>query len=319
MISTVIMTPPINSSRYRLKVLARMKRVFTRYPDGFPKKFYDANNDIIEIWSDYELNLDITDENKEILHMDIVEFIVAFCQARYEGMLAQGVKTIQDIDDMIFDLPFDEARMRMWSMIDIWTMTYKGPVPELKDIASNEQSVHTTVVLKATNDGIGILSDISVPDNQKTIPEICQAWTKASCAHKVKIEFVMKDMRDWGTRATVMHKSKNVYKDVLRGLWAKIKGYTGELYDELIKRLWQECWESLGLCADGHVGRLVNVLVGFDDEFKNDISPMVYFQNNIALIADASTPLEFKVQQAKKLMDEIGMPEAQRADWLSAF
>lgn len=313
------MSPPINSSRYRLKVLNRMKRAFTKYPDGFPGDNYDATNDILEMWNEYEYNAEITADNKDILHMEIVEFIVSFCQKRYEGMLAQGTKTIQEIDDLIFELPFEETRMRMWSMIDIWTMTYKGPVPELREIASNEQSVHNTVVLKATNDGIGILSNISVPDEQKTLIEICQAWTKSSCSHRIKIEHVVKDMRDWGSRETVMHKTKNVYKEVLRGLWAKIKTYTGELYQELLKRLWEECWEAIGLCADGHVGRLVNVLVGFDDEFKNDVSPMVYFQNNIALIADADTPMEFKIQQAKKLMDDIGMPEAQRADWLSAF
>jgi len=296
-----------------------MKRAFTKYPDGFPGDNYDATNDILEMWNEYEYNAEITADNKDILHMEIVEFIVSFCQKRYEGMLAQGTKTIQEIDDLIFELPFEETRMRMWSMIDIWTMTYKGPVPELREIASNEQSVHNTVVLKATNDGIGILSNISVPDEQKTLIEICQAWTKSSCSHRIKIEHVVKDMRDWGSRETVMHKTKNVYKEVLRGLWAKIKTYTGELYQELLKRLWEECWEAIGLCADGHVGRLVNVLVGFDDEFKNDVSPMVYFQNNIALIADADTPMEFKIQQAKKLMDDIGMPEAQRADWLSAF
>jgi hypothetical protein len=296
-----------------------MKHAFTKYPDGFPGDNYDSTNDILEMWDEYEYNPEVTADNKDILHMEIVEFIVSFCQKRYEGMLAQGTKTIQEVDDLIFELPFEEARMRMWSMIDIWTMTYKGPVPELREIASNEQSVHNTVVLKATNDGIGILSNISVPDEQKTLIEICQAWTKASCAHRIKIAHVVKDMRDWGSRETVMHKTKNVYKEVLRGLWAKIKTYTGELYQELLKRLWEECWEAIGLCADGHVGRLVNVLVGFDDEFKNDVSPMVYFQNNISLIADADTPMEFKIQQAKKLMDDIGMPEAQRADWLSAF
>jgi len=311
------MSPPVNSSRYRLKVLARMKRAFTKYPDGFPEGVKDDSNDIIQMWNDYEGDPEISDDNKDLLYDEIAEFIVRFCQSRYADMLAAGIKTIQEIDDMTFQLPFDDVRMRMWSMIDIWTMTYKGPVPELKDIASSEQSVHNTVVLKTTNDGIGVLSDISVPDGQKTISEICQAWTKASCGDK--IEEVMEDMKFWGSKSTVMHKTKNVYKDVLRGLWAKIKSYRGELYDELIKRLWEECWESIGLCADGHVGRLVNVLVGFDEEFKNDVSPMVYFQNNIALIADASTPLEFKIQQAKKLMDEIGMPEIQRADWLSAF
>ena len=313
------MSPPVNSSRYRLKVLARMKHAFTKYPDGFPEGMKDDSNDIIQMWNDYEGDPEISDDNKDLLYDEIAEFIVHFCQSRYADMLAAGIKTIQEIDDMTFQLPFDEVRMRMWSMIDIWTMTYKGPVPELKDIASNEQSVHTTVVLKATNDGIGLLSDISVPDGQKTISEICQAWTKASCGHRIKIEGAMNDMKFWGSKPTVMHKNKNIYKDVLRGLWAKIKSYRGKLYDELIKRLWEECWESIGLCADGHVGRLVNVLVGFDEEFKNDVSPMVYFQNNIALIADASTPMEFKIQQAKKLMDEIGMPQEQRAEWLEAL
>lgn len=311
------MTPPINSSRYRLKVLTRMKRAFTKYPEGFPDGVYDGTNDILLMWDEYEEDEEITEDNKDILHMEIVEFIVSFCQSRYETMLTQGVKTIQEVDNLIFELPFEDARMRMWSMIDIWTMTYKGPVPDLRDIASSEQSVHTTVVLKATNDGIGILSDISVPDGQKTIAEICLAWLRIHSSKRV--EKVMKDMKFWGSKPTVMHKSKNVYKDVLRGLWAKIKTYKGELYQELLKRLWEECYESIGLCADGHVGRLVNVLVGFDEEFKNDVSPMVYFQNNIALIADASTPMEFKIQQARKLMDEIGMPEAQRADWLSAL
>jgi hypothetical protein len=294
-----------------------MKQAFIKYPDGLPENLYDSNDDILQLWEEYEDEPEITDDNKDILHMEIVEFIVSFCRARYEQMLAQGTKTIQAIDELIFELPFNEVRQRMWSMIDIWTMTYKGPVPELRDIASSEQSVHTTVVIKVTNDGIGILSDVSVPDGQKTISEICQEWLKNYSPNKV--EEVMKDMRDWGTRVTVMHKTKNVYKDVLRGLWAKIKSYEGELYKELVKRLWEECYESIGLCADGHVGRLVNVLVGFDEEFKMDVSPMVYFQNNIALIADANTPLEFKIQQAKKLMDEIGMPEAQRGDWLSAF
>ena len=296
-----------------------MKQAFIKYPDGLPENLYESSDDILQLWEEYEDDPEITQDNKVILHMEIVIFIVGFCQERYETMLAQGTKTIQAIDEMIFELPFEEVRQRLWTMIDIWTMTYKGPVPELRDIASSEQSIHTTVVLKATNDGIGILSDISVPDGQKTISEIYKAWIKGSCSHKIRIEHVIKDMKFWGSKPNVMHKTKNVYKDVLRGLWAKIKSYKGEMYTELIKRLWEECYESIGLCADGHVGRLVNVLVGFDEEFKTDISPMVYFQNNISIIADADTPLTFKIKQATKLMDEIGMPETQRIDWLSAL
>jgi hypothetical protein len=47
---------------------------------------------------------------------------------------------------------------------------------------------------------------------------------------------------------------------------------------------------------------------------------MEYFQNNIALIAenDLATP-EAKIQHAKKLMDDMGMPEEEREAWLEAL
>jgi hypothetical protein len=116
-----------------------------------------------------------------------------------------------------------------------------------------------------------------------------------------------------------MNKDTNIYKDVLRGLWAKIKTFDGELKAELTKRLWEECNEALGMCADGHVGRLVNVLIGFDEQFKNSVSPKEYFQNNIALIAASTVPMAFKLEQAKRLMDDIEMPENERQIWLDAF
>ena len=91
------MSPPVNSSRYRLKVLARMKRAFTKYPDGFPEGVKDDSNDIIQMWNDYEGDPEISDDNKDLLYDEIAEFIVRFCQSRYADMLAAGIKTIQEI------------------------------------------------------------------------------------------------------------------------------------------------------------------------------------------------------------------------------
>lgn len=135
-----------------------------------------------------------------------------------------------------------------------------------------------------------------------------------------KIKETIEDMRDWGKRSSVMKKGENVYKTTLRGLWTKIKGFEPEVRDELIKRLFEEASEAVGLCADGHVGRLCNVLVGFDPEFTCSLSPMEYFQNNIALIAEnIHAPHATKILQAKALMDEIKMPEEERGAWLDAF
>ena len=135
-----------------------------------------------------------------------------------------------------------------------------------------------------------------------------------------KIKDTIHDMREWGNRSSVMKKDENLYKSTLRGLWAKIKGFEPEIRDELIKRLFEEASEAVGLCADGHVGRLCNVLVGFDPEFTSSLSPMEYFQNNIALIAEnIHAPHESKLIQAKSLMDEVGMPEKERAAWFDAL
>jgi hypothetical protein len=59
--------------------------------------------------------------------------------------------------------------------------------------------------------------------------------------------------------------------------------------------------------------------VGFDETFKSQVSPMEYFQNNIAKIAENTAPMDFKIEQAKRLMDDINMPEDQRGAWLSAL
>ena len=147
-----------------------------------------------------------------------------------------------------------------------------------------------------------------------------RAYYEKLYAAESKIKTTLEDMKDWGNRPSVMKKGENVYKATLRGLWAKIKTYEPEVRVELVKRLFEEAYEAVGLCADGHVGRLCNVFVGFDSEFSSSLSPMEYFQNNIALIAgNIHAPQASKILQAKALMDDMKMPEEEREAWLEAL
>ena len=147
-----------------------------------------------------------------------------------------------------------------------------------------------------------------------------KAYYEKFYAAESKIKKTLEDMKEWGRRPSVMKKGENVYKATLRGLWAKIKTYEPELKVELVKRLFEEASEAVGLCADGHVGRLCNVMVGFDPEFTCSLSPMEYFQNTIALIAgNIHAPMSTKILQAKALMDEMKMPEEEREAWLEAL
>ena len=312
------MAPPIGSSRHKKHVLDLIKQKFQDNP---------LRPDVSTLYKEYMRNRLVSDDTKERFNKEITNYMVDSLKAIYEEELRTKRHTLQEVDDLIFLQPIEDVRYLLWSMVEIWAITYK-PVAQLRDIVENEQSVHTIIVLKATNDGIGILGNVPVAPGQKTLAEIGAAWLNLSRqdlrlekeSYVVpRIKYIIDDMNEWGKKVNVMHKTENLYRRVLRGLWAKIKGFSGPTQKELIKRLWEECNEARGLCADGHVGRLVNVLVGFDEEFKSSISPKEYFQNNMSLIANSTAPLSFKAEQATKLMDELGMPEEERQVWLEAF
>jgi hypothetical protein len=168
------------------------------------------------------------------------------------------------------------------------------------------------------NDSLKLLLDQEVPTGQKTTEEIIKAFSENAETRNNLVE-LYKDMKDWGTRDEIFVEGDYLYRKTLRGLWAKIKTFEGEMKKELIKRLWEETTESIGLCATGHIARLTNVLVGYDEAFKPQLSVNETLQNRMAQISMLETTEDEKIQKAKKVMDELNIPEEERQPWLDAF
>jgi hypothetical protein len=303
----------INSSRYQRSILDRISTIQKR---GFGKlKNRRFHHPITDIQNAYiqEANLDSKAHNKFIEKLD--DMLVKNFTEWAVPLLNQRILKVDVMNDYIHQQEFQDVRDRLWSVLDdIWMPMYRGPVVNLGAFAKDGQSIHIKEVEAITKNGMSELANMIIPEGQQTVREIQEAFKGKPFAEKI-----MADMKEWGKRKAVMHATNNVYRATLRGLWAKINTFDGETKKELTQRLYEECYESLGMCADGHVGRLVNVLVGFDDAFKSQVSPMEYFQNNIAKIAENNAPLDFKIEHAKKLMDDINMPEEERGAWLSAL
>jgi hypothetical protein len=262
------------------------------------------------------------DKMDNMLVKNFTEWIVPLLNERF--VLIDEVPILIDNQEFIVE--------RLHSLYeDVWRPIYKGPVADLAEIAKDGQSVHTKEVEGVTGAGITALKEMNIPKGQKTLREIEEAlykyfdieldaakFPKGAAQMTQKLKRIMGDMKFWASKPKVMGED-NLYRTVLRGLWAKIKTFDDDTREELVKRLYEEATESLEMCADGHVGRLVNVLVGFDAAFQSQISPMEYFQNNIAKIAESKAPMNFRIEQAKKLMDDIKMPQEEREAWLSAL
>jgi len=237
----------------------------------------------------------------------------------------------ENLDLKLYELEYEvqfyafyEVRKRLYDLLDLWIAEeFENKKVLKKDglagLADDGQNVHTQAVVNQTNDGITIIRNTAVPQGQKTVDEIFNAWIDAVPNCIDLLSPVYEDMRKWGNCPTVIQKGDFEYRKALRGIWAKIKTYEGDIRLELTKRLWEECYESVGMCAQGHLSRLANVLVGFDETIKPPSSNMQYFQEKIASLSQKDLSTEEKVRLATELMDEVGLPQDERAPWLEAF
>jgi hypothetical protein len=303
------MTIRVYSERYKYQCANAVKNAWLVNTDK-PLKSVSA------LYDKYMLNEFIPNEVKERFHKILVDFMSAYLINRYTTLIETSLITIKQVERIIVRQPLKDVYDILFTMIDIWNIRYNGPSFTLKEI-NTHQSVHATVVVKNTNNGVDLLLNMVVPEDQRTLLEIEKAWAMKNNLERANI---LRDMQEWGRRRLVMSKNDNIYRKVLRGLWAKIKLVNDiEIRNQLIQRLWEECKESYEMCADGHVARLINVLVGFDNDFGNNISQMEYFQNNISLIAASDAPINFKIEQAKRLMNDINMPDNERSVWIEAL
>jgi hypothetical protein len=380
------------------KSLRKRKSVLLKISSLHKKNIVSPDTQgIYDMTDTYLISADFTSEEQDNFRDMVYDSIIHNVSEYLEAHLAAQTISVADGEELVWKQPFDEVRDELWGIFDSLVLKYKGPVAALAEIAENAQNIHTHDVVRKTTDGVLLLGKVAVPEGQKTLAEIEEAFmgllpTKHDTLNKMynecldhnvieysddidiqciivrgflrdgiamgkgipkitysfdraspelrssifaayykmwyeknypllsSIEKTIADMRDWGRRASVMLKGENVYRSTLRGLWAKIKTFEGEQKDELVKRLFEECNEAVEQCADGHVGRLCNVLVGFDPEFTCSLSPMEYFQNTIALIAENThSNHETKIKQAVALMNEVEMPAGERQAWLDAF
>ena len=310
----------VKSARYRRQLLERVEALHKRRLgdlDGDSKYNSVKLNDLLV---DYFLDSNISPEDAVIMQDKLCQKLAKNFIEWAIPLLNGKILAIDDMEDYIHAQELSSVRAILWPILDdIWTPAYRGPVINLGAMAEHGQSVHMKEIETTTKTGIALLQEMNIPEGQNTLREIEEAF-RLSVDDKKAVSKVIADMKTWGAKKTAMDTKKNIYRPTLRGLWAKIKTYDDDTKFELIQRLYEEASESLEMCADGHVARLVNVLVGFDDNFKLQISPMEYFQENIAKISENTVaPLEFKIEQVKRLMDDINMPEDQREAWISAL
>ncbi len=191
----------------------------------------------------------------------------------------------------------------------------------LAAIARDVQNVHTRVVSDQTNKGLEKLLEASKNARPMRSPEWFAArWLTRSYGNWRDVSKTVVDMKHWYERDFCKTANDWLYRKALDGLYLIIKNTKSEeLQTELFKRAFEECMESNAMCCEGHISRVCNVLVGFDDAFAPPVPFGEILQNKMAAIYAMEIDTDKKVVLATDFFNEFAVPEAERSAWLEAF
>jgi len=112
------------------------------------------------------------------------------------------------------------------------------------------------------------------------------------------------------------------YGSVLNHVITKIHTYPAVTQTELFQRLTEEILEGSGLCVQGKMTRLANVLRGFDPEIDACVSfrpSREEFQNRFVVITKSGLPIPMQKELGRQLLEECLIPEGEREGWLTAL
>jgi hypothetical protein len=109
---------------------------------------------------------------------------------------------------------------------------------------------------------------------------------------------------------------KGIYGKVLDGVWQYIRNSPDKA--DLCKILKQELKDNIGMCAQGNLTRLCNVLAGYMDGIGNHESAAERVGRLLPKLMDIEDE-EQRVSMGKEVLRESGIAEGEWGVWLEAL
>lgn len=185
---------------------------------------------------------------------------------------------------------------------------------DLEAFAHDNQNVHRERTVIATKEMVNIILTIPVPNEYK--------WNAIECSKTPGEIIVMCKLTPkaaWQMTAkycqdeSIYDLGKGIYGKVLDGVWQYILGSSDK--EDLCRVLKQEMEDNIGMCAQGNLSRLCNILAGYLDGIGS--------QESVADILGRLMPKLFEIEnlnqrlaEAFKILKDNNVPIEQWKSWL---
>ena len=191
------------------------------------------------------------------------------------------------------------------------------PAPVVGDLArfaQDNQNVHTTTAVQQTKDMVSRILAISVPPEYR--------WNMRECS-KTPGEIIMccklTPRGAWQMSAkycqneAIYDLGEGIYGKVLDGVWQYILRSPDKT--DLCNILKQEMEDNIGMCAQGNLTRLCNILAGYMEGIGPQESPAEILGRKLPLLMEVEDETD-RLKQAYDLLVELGIPETQWLSWV---
>jgi len=188
------------------------------------------------------------------------------------------------------------------------------PVRNLAAFAADAQNVHTTQAVQQTKDIVERVRNIPVPEGyrwnkvfvSKTIGEIisdCQLSSHAA-AHM---------FNHYVSAVAVYNIEEGIYGKVLDSVWQYVKNSSDK--EDLCKILKQEMTDNVGMCAQGNLSRICNILAGYMEGIGSQESVSERLGRLLPPLMEISD-VETRLRSAFKILQENGVPMSDWDNWV---
>jgi hypothetical protein len=187
-------------------------------------------------------------------------------------------------------------------------------IGELGQFARDAQNVHTTVAVKQTKDMVARILKISVPNDFKWNVRTCsktpgEIITECGLSAKGAWQMVAKYCQD----ESVYDMGAGIYGKTLDGVWQYIANSPDKR--DLCRILRQEMEDNIGMCAQGNLTRLCNILAGYMEGIGVQESPSEILGRKLPKLMEIEDQTA-RLNEAYKLLVETGIPQEQWLSWV---
>lgn len=184
---------------------------------------------------------------------------------------------------------------------------------ELHNLAADRQNIHTTLVVTQTKQYVETICRIQVPDGYK--------WNMNECSKtigEIISECKLTPRGAWQMAAKycsdedIYEMGVGIYGKVLDSVWQYVKTSTSK--DDLCKIIRQEMEDNVGMCAQGNLSRLCNILSGYLEGVGSHESIAERLGRLLPNLMEIQDQNE-RIREVQRVLEENSVPHEEWVIW----